>query len=88
MLMQDRIQEFHLPLSGRAYDEFVSLNNCLVQVQLDEVDVDVDVDVWKCSWGMYMAAKYYCSLYAQVQTCPVFKWIWKSKCIMNIKLFA
>jgi hypothetical protein len=84
ILLQDRAVELHLPLSERAHEEWQLINSWIDSVQLSTTQPDA----WNCIWGKYTAAKYYNHLYENVVVCPLFKWIWKSKCIMRVKMFA
>jgi hypothetical protein len=82
--LQNRAEEFHLPLSSRAYDEFLLLQGWLDNVHLQPLGADI----WSCVGGDYKANAYYASLYNHVVVDPQFQWIWKSKCIMKIKMFS
>jgi hypothetical protein len=75
---------FHLPLSAQAYEEFQQVAQVMASSPLS-----VAADVWQYSWGTtFTASKYYQHLFAEVTVIPVFKWIWKSSCIMKHKFFA
>jgi hypothetical protein len=82
--MHNRSEEFHLPLSSRAYDEFLLLQGWLDQISLQQKGSDT----WSCARGDYKARIYYASLYDHVMVDPQFQWIWKSKCIMKNKMFS
>jgi hypothetical protein len=84
ILLRDRAEELHLPLSGQAFDEFLVLQTWLQDFNLQ----NPGADEWKCPWGVYKASKYYLSLFDHIQVAPQFSWIWKSKCIMRVKMFA
>jgi hypothetical protein len=46
-------------------------------------------DVWEYEWGAkFLPSRYYASLHAHLLVPAVFKWIWKSACMMNTKVFA
>jgi hypothetical protein len=82
--LQNRSEEFHLPLSSRAYDEFLLPQGWLDNVSLQQLGSDT----WSCARGDYRAHAFYGSLYDHVVVDPRFQWIWKSKCIMKIKMFS
>jgi hypothetical protein len=84
VMLFDRSEEFHLPLSSQAYDEFLVIQGCM-----GEMDLSQDgCDEWKCSYGDYKPHKYYLSLFDHIQVKPQYLWIWKSRCTMKIKVFA
>ncbi|XP_071677070.1 uncharacterized protein [Lolium perenne] len=74
---------FHLPLSAQAYEEFQQVAQVMASSPLS-----VAADVWQYSWGKtFTASRYYQQLFVEVTVIPVFKWIWKSSCIMKHKFF-
>jgi hypothetical protein len=77
---------FHLPLSTRGFDEFLQVSSWTDGIQL----AADGIDEWKTSWnnGEYLPSKYYTFVHEPLSVCPVYTWIWKSKCIMRIKMFA
>jgi hypothetical protein len=81
ILLRDKAEELHLPLSGQAFDEFLVLQGWLQDFHLQ----NPGADEWKCPWGDYKASKYYLSPFDHIQVAPQFSWIWKSKCIMRVK---
>jgi hypothetical protein len=82
--LQHRAEEFYLPFSARAYDEFILLQGWLDNISLHQLGSDT----WSCAKGDYRVNAYYVSLYDHVVVDPQFQWIWKSKCIMKIKMFS
>jgi hypothetical protein len=66
VMLRDRTKEFHLPLSGRAYDEFIALQGWLDQMEM----APMGNDEWKCAGGSFKAKKYYMSLFDHVQVEP------------------
>jgi hypothetical protein len=75
---------FHLPMSEQAYQEFQLLTNLMRFNPLL-----VSNDKWVYSWGpTYTVSKYYQHLHAHIVVMPIFKWIWKSACMMRTKFFA
>jgi hypothetical protein len=80
----DIVTLFHLPLSQRAFEELGEVQSLLLgnPVSLQE-------DVWVYSWGdKYTSANFYQHIHKHLSVPPVFKWIWKSSCIMKTKTFA
>lgn len=84
VLLLDRTEEFHLPLSSQAYDEFLILQGWMGEMDL----LQEGSDEWKCAYGDYKPHKYYLSLFDHIQVQPQYLWIWKSRCTMKIKVFA
>jgi hypothetical protein len=80
----DMSQLFYLPLSAQAYQELM-----VVQQGMRDFPLSVTPDVWIYDWGdKILPSSYYASLHAHLMVPPVFKWIWKSACMMNTKVFA
>jgi hypothetical protein len=75
---------FYRPLSIAAYGEFQELQEIMRSSPLS-----LEPDVWGYVWGeRYMAASFYTHIHAHIQTPRVYKWLWKSCCIMSHKTFA
>jgi hypothetical protein len=82
--MQDITYFFQLPLSSRAYEELLEL-----QLLLQQNPPNDHEDIWTYYWGeKYTASKFYQHIHAHLVVPPVFKWLWKSCCIMKTKTFA
>jgi hypothetical protein len=80
----DRRSLFYLPLSEQAYEEYNQLNHLIAANPLS-----LDRDLWVYDWGdSYPSARYYKHIHAHIQVMPVFKWLWKSSCMMRVKFFA
>ena len=47
-------------------------------------------DVWHYTWGktIFKATDYYRFFFKEVQSHQVFGWLWKSKCMMKLNVFA
>jgi hypothetical protein len=75
---------FYLPLSTIAYQELQELK------QLMETNPVLDQhDVWSYCWGpKYTAAQFYRKIHAHIKVPSVYRWLWKSCCIMRHKMFA
>jgi hypothetical protein len=84
VLLLDRTEEFHLPLSSQAYDEFLILQGWMGELDL----LQEGSNEWKCTYGDYKPHKYYLSLFDHIQVQSQYLWIWKSRCTMKIKVFA
>jgi hypothetical protein len=83
-MFEDRASLFHLPLSAQAYGELGEL-----QRLLDDHPLSGEKDAWTFQWGdTYRPSKFYAHIHAHLQAPPVFKWLWKSACIMKLKVFA
>jgi hypothetical protein len=82
--IDDITQLFHLPLSSQAYEELQELS-----FQMRRNPLSVGNDSWVYVWGStYTASKYYKHIYEHIQVIGLYRWIWKSSCIMKHKFFA
>jgi hypothetical protein len=80
----DITQLFHLPLSAQAYEKLQDLT-----INMTRNPLSIGNDSWIYSWGSsYTTSKYYQHIHAHIQVTGVYRWIWKSSCIMKHKLFA
>jgi len=73
-------------MSRLAYNEFM-----LFRDKLDDFRTDMqEPDVWvvKCRSGLYTSTLYYQHQFKDVNTPPIFSWIWKAKCMPKIKVFS
>ena len=77
---------FRLSLSHEAMDELVSLNSALSELQ--RRPNEPDFWSWTPGKGPYSAKSYYTLAHANLPDDNPCKWIWKSRCIMKIKVFA
>jgi hypothetical protein len=75
---------FYLPLSNQAHQDFLLLQEWMMDNRPTAED-----DVWTYCWGgQYKAAKFYKHIHSHIQVLGVYKWLWKSSCIMRTKVFA
>jgi hypothetical protein len=75
---------FYLPLSAQAYQELVQLQQLMQDNPLTQGN-----DQWAYSWGdKYSSANFYRHIHSHLQVPNVYKWIWKSSCVMKHKVFA
>ena len=77
---------FHLPLSAQAYQELLS-----VQSLLQDLDIDHQASnrwVWGKDAKAYTAKRYYIHIHSTITPNPLLNWIWRSCCTMKIKMFA
>lgn len=51
---------------------------------------DDSKDIWKCLGGiaMFSSQKYYNFRFSSVPSDRVLSWVWKSKCVRKLKVFA
>lgn len=76
---------FHMPLSTQSREEIQELQLLTASM----TPVPERKDIWTCSWGAkYSARKFYAFYLKDVEADEVFRWIWKSRCTMKIKMFA
>jgi hypothetical protein len=85
MSEQDLENIFFLPLSTQAHEELLSLQDYLHNIPYDEDGADS----WTPTWGpKYSSRRFYAHAFSGVETHPVYKMLWKSKCTPRIKFFA
>lgn len=79
-------EAFHLPLSPQAHAEVRDLQAVTTHLR----PVSATSDVWHYVWGKahYNSADYYRFFFRDVQAHQVFSWLWKSKCVMKMKVFG
>jgi hypothetical protein len=75
---------FYLPLSTIAYQELQELK------QVMETNLVLDQqDVWSYCWGpKYTTAQFYRKIHAHIKVPNIYRWLWKSCCIMRHKMFV
>jgi hypothetical protein len=78
----DITQPFHLPLSLQAYEELQELSS-----NMRHNPLSMGNDYWTYAWGS-SASTYYKHIHEHIQFIGIYKWIWKSSCIMKHKFFA
>jgi len=85
MLAEDLNAFFMLPLCIQASEELEAL-----QQQLHNTEYDQDaMDRWTPVWGnKYTSRQFYSYVYRPVEAHPIFKIVWKSRCVPRIKFFA
>ncbi|XP_073357964.1 uncharacterized protein [Aegilops tauschii subsp. strangulata] len=77
---------FHLPLSPRAHDEVRNLQLIATTTQ----PMTATSDVWHYVWGKttFKSMDYYKFFFREILSHQVFRWLWRSKCTMKLKVFA
>jgi hypothetical protein len=81
---EDISSMFHLPLSHAAFSELGQL-----QQLMHDNPLSLEEDSWTYCWGeRYTSAKFYKHIHAHIVVPRVYKWLWKSNCIMRTKTFA
>jgi hypothetical protein len=77
-------QTFHLPLSTKAYQQFVQLELTVNDFQPSNLN-----DTWSYIWGRqeFSCKMAYKQLAGSAWVHPAFKWIWKSSCQHKHKVF-
>lgn len=78
--------QFHLPLATQACQEFSSLIHDLHSLTLSQSEKNS----WSYIWGNghYCSSKFYNFLFQGLSASTPFKGIWKSRCVMKLKVFA
>lgn len=84
-LQREVDDQFHLPLSVQAYDEYRLFLDDSAQISLNS-----SAHVWTYIWGSdgYSSQKFYKLSFWSLQPPIPLSWIWKSKVYMKIKVFA
>jgi hypothetical protein len=83
---QSLLNNFHLPLSPQAMQEFRDL-----KVQLSNVEIVEDQqDLWAYEWDTFKfsASLYYRFCFKDFEPHPSLKWIWKAKNTFKLKFFC
>jgi hypothetical protein len=75
---------FHTPLSVEAFEQLLSLQDILANLQLHDHN-----DKWCCnaSSNLFSSQKVYSHLIGNHQSHPLFSWLWRSKCQPKHKVF-
>lgn len=83
-ISQSLIGTFHLPLSVEAYEQFLQLQDLILQCNQTEEE-----DTWSYIWGSadFSSKRAYKQLSRSSQAHPTFRWLWKSSCQHNHKVF-
>jgi hypothetical protein len=86
LLTPNKSELFELPLSQQAYHELIALEVVLDQCQVHEGISDSWSTVWK--GGVFSSQSYYKHCFSSLPDVGIFKWIWRSRVILRIKVFA
>lgn len=77
---------FLLPLSVQAYEEFLLMEEELSLLHLQPGQGDSWSFIWNS--GTYNSKRFYKLNFMPLQPPRPYIWLWKSKCVMKIKVFA
>jgi hypothetical protein len=81
---EDLDSMFYWPLSIQAYQELGDIKKIIQDNPLTQGN-----DQWVYIWGEhYASASFYKHIHDYIQVPSVYKWLWKSCCIMKHKVFA
>jgi hypothetical protein len=81
---EDILNLFYRPLSVQAFEELGHLKDMLQLNPLTD-----NRDVWSYCWGeTYKPALFYKHIHKHIQVPMVYSWLWKSCCMMKLKVFA
>jgi hypothetical protein len=86
LLTPDINDMFERPLSSQAAMELLELQNLIQDVVLQPNGKDEWRTIWKDS--NYTAQRFYRHIFSNVTCDKVYHWIWNSKCIQKLKVFA
>jgi hypothetical protein len=86
LLTPNKSELFELPLSQQAYQELIALEDVLAQCQVHDDISDSWSTVWK--GGVFSSKLYYKHCFSFLPDVGIFKWIWRSRVILRIKVFA
>lgn len=84
---EDLLDCFKLPMSRAAYNEFLQLQN---KLDLMTPIRQEGKDKWVFIWGQqeYASSRYYQYSFKFIRPHRTILWIWKTKCVPKIKVFA
>jgi hypothetical protein len=84
ILQTNLAENFHLPMSEKAYAEFVELQTEIQELQIS-LDHSQEEDSWTYIWGTakYSSSRMYHFAFRSVQPPRPFIWLWESKCANN-----
>jgi hypothetical protein len=76
-------RNFNLSLSIQEHQQFSDIQNIM-----DNLQVVDGSDLWLYTWGsaLFSTSKTYKSLIGHKDIHPIYKWLWKSKCLMKHKV--
>jgi hypothetical protein len=77
-------QQFHVPLSVQAFQEYQAMQDIIQQIQISPVERDS----WKYISANYTSFKFYNLLYKNVQHPRPFTWIWNFSCSNKVRVFT
>lgn len=77
---------FWLPLSTQAHDEVKMIQQLTREMNIPEHGEDEWTYVWEAS--EFKASQYYAFYFRDIQAHKAYKWLWKSKSILRIKVFG
>lgn len=86
MELPDLTDNFHLPLSSKAFQEYTQLQSLLPLINLEEERKDIWK--WPSKSGEFQPRIYYESCFSHIVVDPIFKWIWKCSCTLKFKVFG
>jgi hypothetical protein len=84
MEAEDLDSLFILPLSPQASEELEMLQWQLANMPYDQEAVDKWIPIWG---NKYTSQKFYSYVFQAIQAHPIYKTVWKSRCIPRIKFF-
>lgn len=84
--LDDLTNLFRLPMTRDAYNEFLEFQAALGSLIHSQDQVDTWSYIWNSS--VYSSSKFYKHHFAAVAPPAPLLWIWKSKCMPRVKLFA
>ena len=82
----DMQEQFHIPLSVEAFQEFQELQEIIQGIQVQENEKDC----WQYIWGSnkYSSKQFYNLPYKNIRPPSRFLWIWKSRCCNKLRTFS
>jgi hypothetical protein len=87
MASEDLLDCFRIPMSRRAYNEFLEL-----QIELTNLasSLSDENDKWTFIWGNqnYSSSRFYQYHFRAIQPHRSVLWVWKTKCVQKIKVFG
>lgn len=75
-----------MPLNSQAYKEYLKLEHEVSLLNLDEGKGDEWSYIWNST--RYTAKRFYKLIFMSLQMPRPYVWIWKTRSVMKIKVFA
>jgi hypothetical protein len=79
-------EQFHIPLSAEAFQEWLDLQTIIQGLQVQENEPDCSQYVWGSN--RYSSKQFYGLPFKSIRAPSPFLWIWKSRCSNKLRTFS